>query len=258
MKYLILILIYLNQTNLLSQHSEEFLSLTLGNNWMLENRISEIEGKQRWANAKGKLRGRQRKVYSYNDSLGFQFYHGLKYQIEYYHTDSSTIRCQIYKKDLADWCHTSVFKAGQLIRTENYWSTKYFNYDSLGRINSIWSDNSASLDNGCDHMFLYQYDDMGRLLCEIEMSFKSHRLGDYTDDYEDFEVKDVIQAKLNYSIEGTLREVAIYKGTSENDLSLHRILRYVYNDSNLPWKTSYYNYEQNTEVLESEIEYFYK
>lgn len=256
MKIFILAVALLNSVNLCCQHTEGFLSMTLDSDWMVENGINEIIEKVRWANIKGKLKGRQRARYSYSDSLGFQFLSSDNYEEEYRYTDTSTIRCQKYENRV-DQCRESIYSKDQLIRTKDYWSTKYYNYDTDDRLISIWSDNSPSFDNGQDHILLYHYNEFGRLGSITQISFLGYRTGNQTSSYKDFDIKNIIQTNLIYSDENYLEEVIIYKGENENTLNVNRILEYQYNDLNLPWKTYFYDCQEGVKILESESEYVY-
>lgn len=238
------------------QHPEDFLGIVLGDDWLSVNEIERVEAKIRWANVNGKLRGGYRTDYVYLSSGEYYLPEAPENRLTT-RTDSSETQC-ILPKQGNEYCTTSIYRAGRLIRIEDGRSTRYMQYDMNGQLSGIWCDNGFHIDSGSDHVIIYEYDETGRLHVERELSLRCYKEGDYYDNYRSFKVWHVVEAELIYSDNGSLETVYMSKGETQEDLEIYRVLRYHYDENGFPSKTKYFHLTDGREIQAFEVKYIYR
>lgn len=238
------------------QHPEDFLGIVLGDDWLLQNQVEKVEAKIRWANEKGKLRGKYKTDYVYL-STGEYHIPDAPRNLSTTRTDSSETQCSLPKEGV-EYCTTSIYCEGKLIRTQDDSGTRYMKYNADNQLIGIWCDNSFNYDNGSDHVFIYEYDELGRLHIERELSLQCYQEGDYFDDYHSFRVRSAREAELIYAENGNLETVYVSKGKTLEAMEVYRVLRYYYEKNGFPSKTGYFDLVGGHEVQEFEVKYIYK
>ncbi|MCB0633075.1 MAG: hypothetical protein KDD15_25225, partial [Lewinella sp.] len=166
-----LLLTFLLSYNSKGQHPEDFLNLVLTKDWMSKNGIKEIVAKQRWANRKGKLRGKAKTIYHYTDSLEYIFEKENRRQVV---TDTSITICRQFPK-VPEFCQKKIIKNGKIIRIESQALSRisYFSYTPTGKISKIWIDNNSYGNEG-DGIIIYQYAG-DQLVMSIDVTFSLQR-----------------------------------------------------------------------------------
>lgn len=238
------------------QHPEDFLGIVLGDDWLLQNQIEKVEAKIRWANEKGKLRGKYKTDYVYL-STGEYHIPDAPRNLLTTRTDSSETQCSLPEEGV-EYCTTSIYREGKLIRTEDDSGTRYMKYNADNQLIGIWCDNSFNYDNGSDHVFIYEYDELGRLHIERELSLQCYEEGDHFDEYHSFPIWNVVEAELIYSENGSLETVYMSKGEVQEDVEVYRILRYYYYENGFPSKTKYFHLTDGHEIQAFEVKYIYR
>jgi hypothetical protein len=245
--------------SLRGQHIDDYLSLILSDGWMAENSLQEIISYERYANQKGRLRGKRVKSFNYKDSIGITSYSGVPYLVEYQYTDSSSVRSQIFQdKYLGTIDFTTIYEGDRIKRTEDQWSHCYYEYNSIGQLMKIWCENNGSLDYGRDEVTLFEYDDRGRLESMTELNLKTRDISGYMGTDKELEVRLQYVNTFYYAENRSLERVEVFMAEEDSRLEKISECRYMYDDSGLAIKVVQYTYEGGAGVLLREVEYVYK